>query len=82
MPSDTFYSGQIGYARVALGKDAYKKNNNFDDDDSDPHGFKIGVNKLVGKPDEKKPTSALLGDNLKDSAHNNPNPVHTVETPK
>jgi len=33
MPSDTFYSGQIGYARIVLGKDAYKKTNVFDDDD-------------------------------------------------
>ena len=76
MPSDTFYSGQIGYARIALGKDAYRKDNRFDSDDSDPHGFKIGVNQLLGKPDDKKALSGLLGDSLKDSPHDGANPVH------
>jgi hypothetical protein len=39
MPSGTFYSGQIGYARIVLGKDAFKKDNKFADDDADTHGF-------------------------------------------
>jgi hypothetical protein len=55
MPSDTFYSGQIGYARVVLGKDAFKRTNVFDDDDEDPHGYKIGLAKLIPKDDGRKP---------------------------
>ena len=34
-----------------LGKDAYKKANKFDDIDSDPHGYIIGVQKLLSKDD-------------------------------
>jgi hypothetical protein len=48
MPTDTFYSGQIGYARVVLGQGSYKKDNNFDVP-NDPFAFSAGLTKLLGK---------------------------------
>jgi len=65
-----------------LGKDAYRKDNRFDDDDSDPHGYKIGFNTLIPKPVERRALSGLLGDGVLDSPHNGPKPVHEAEIPK
>ena len=54
MPSDSFYSGKIGYVRVVLGKGAYKEDKKFDDIDKDPFGFDEGKDKLK-EDDDKDP---------------------------
>lgn len=55
MPSDAFYSGQIGYARFVVGPNAYRPGNKFDDDSNDLHGFLIGAKKLLEPTIGEKP---------------------------
>jgi len=72
MPTNSYYSGEIGHARVVTGPGAFKPGNKFDDDDNDPHGFSIGFNKLVQGQEDKKPKPE---DKVYTSAHDEKKPV-------
>lgn len=43
MPSNTYYSGQIGLTRVALGDGAFRKGSDFVEGDKDHFKFAAGL---------------------------------------
>ena len=76
MPSNTFYSGQIGLVRVALGDGAFKKGNDFVEGDKDHFKYDAGLKDLLGKKDAAAPVDPTkVADKPLESAHDKKAPV-------
>jgi len=81
MPSDTHYSGKIGYVRVNFGKGSYTDGKKFDGEDDDPFGFDTGKKKLDKKDDDEDDKKVKPDDDIIESTFDDNKPAKDDEHP-